>query len=317
MSNVMSATPESKRNASGADGRGAGFRRAGPSARPALEPGLYLVATPIGNAADISLRALDVLARADAIAAEDTRRTRKLMTIHGIPLGGRPMVSYHDRNGAERRPGILAWLREGKSVAYCPDAGTPLVADPGYRLAEAALAEGLGLTAVPGASAVLTALALAGLPSDRFLFAGFLPPKRAARKSALDELAAVPATLVFYESPRRLAGALADMAEVLGGARPAAVARELTKKFEQVRRAPLGELAHQYAAGDAPKGEVVVLVGPPDPATAQAESAAALDDELASALATLSVKDAAREVAQRLGLPRREVYARALELADR
>jgi len=308
----MSATPESKRSASGADGRGAG-----PSAGTALESGLYLVATPIGNAADISLRALDVLARADAIAAEDTRQTRKLMAIHGIALAGRPMLSYHDRNGAERRPRILAWLRQGMSVAYCSDAGTPLVADPGYRLAEAAMAEGLGLTAIPGASAVLTALSLAGLPTDRFLFAGFLPPKRGARKTALGELAAVPATLVFYESPRRLAATLADMAELLGAARPAAVARELTKKFEQVRRAPLGYLARQYAAEDAPKGEVVVLVGPPDPAAAQAQAAASLDGELANALATLSVKDAAREVAARLGLPRRDVYARALELVKR
>ncbi|MGR3716205.1 MAG: 16S rRNA (cytidine(1402)-2'-O)-methyltransferase [Thermohalobaculum sp.] len=275
------------------------------------------MATPIGNAADITLRALDVLARADAIAAEDTRQTRKLMAMHGIALAGRPMISYHDRNGAERRPRILAWLREGMSVAYCSDAGTPLVADPGYRLAEAAMAEGLGLTAIPGASAVLTALSLAGLPTDRFLFAGFLPPKRGARKKVLGDLAAVPATLVFYESPRRLANALTDMAEVLGGARPAAVARELTKKFEQVRRAPLGELARQYAAEDAPKGEVVVLVGPPDPAAAQAKSAASLDGELTAALATLSVKDAAREVAARLGLPRRDVYARALKLARR
>ena len=311
----MSATPESKRSASGADGRGAGSSAMRPAARVALDPGLYLVATPIGNAADITLRALDVLARADAIAAEDTRQTRKLMAIHGIPLAGRPMLSYHDRNGAERRPRILAWLRQGMSVAYCSDAGTPLVADPGYRLAEAALAEGLGLTAIPGASALLAALSLAGLPTDRFLFAGFLPPKRSARKKALGDLAAVPATLVFYESPRRLAASLADMAQMLGEARPAAVARELTKKFEQVRRAPLGDLAHQYAAEDTPKGEVVVLVGPPDPATAQAQSAAALDGELARALATLSVKDAAREVAARLGLPRREVYARALELA--
>jgi 16S rRNA (cytidine1402-2'-O)-methyltransferase len=308
----MSATPESKRSASGADGRGADFDGAGHSARAALGAGLYLVATPIGNAADITLRALDVLARADAIAAEDTRQTRKLMAMHGIALAGRPMVSYHDRNGAERRPRILAWLRQGMSVAYCSDAGTPLVADPGYRLAEAAMAEGLGLTAIPGASAVLTALSLAGLPTDRFLFAGFLAPKRGARRQALGDLAAVPATLVFYESPRRLAATLADMAELLGGARPAAVARELTKKFEQVRRAPLDDLARQYAAEDAPRGEVVVLVGPPDPAAAQARSAASLDGELARALATLSVK-----VAARLGLPRREVYARALELARR
>ena len=307
---VVSATPESKRRAGGAKASGADF---GAAAAP-LGPGLYLVATPIGNAADITLRALEVLTRVDAIAAEDTRQTRKLMEMHGIALAGRRMVSYHDRNGAERRPRILGWLRQGMSVAYCSDAGTPLVADPGYRLAEAAVAEGLALTVIPGASAVLAALSLAGLPTDRFLFAGFLPAKRGARKKALGELASVPATLVFYESPRRLAAALADMAEVLGDARAAAVARELTKKFEQVRRAPLAELAGQYAAEDAPRGEVVVLVGPPDAATARAGSVASLDSELMAALATLSIKDAAREVATRLGLPRRDVYARALEL---
>jgi 16S rRNA (cytidine1402-2'-O)-methyltransferase len=306
----MSATPESKRRASAANGPGAGH----PAVAP-LNCGLYLVATPIGNAADITLRALDVLARADAIAAEDTRQTRKLMEMHGIALAGRPMISYNDRNGAERRPRILAWLREGRSVAYCSDAGTPLVADPGYRLAGMAVAEGIGLTAIPGACAALTALSLAGLPTDRFLFAGFLPPKRGARKKALGELALVPATLIFYESPRRLANALADMAEMLGSLRPAAVARELTKKFEQVRRGPLGHLAAQYAAEDAPRGEVVVLVGPPDAAVAHARNAASLDDALAEALLTLSVKDAARAVAARLDLPRRDVYARALELA--
>lgn len=301
----MGAAPESKRGES---------RQPGAVARAPLAPGLYLVATPIGNAADITLRALDVLARADVLAAEDTRQTRKLMDIHGIPLAGRPMVSYNDRNGAARRPKILDWLREGLSVAYCSDAGTPLVADPGYRLAEAAIAEGLPLTAAPGASAVLTALSLAGLPTDRFLFAGFLPTKAGARKAELAELAAVPATLVFYESPRRLAATLAAMAEVLGGTRPAAVARELTKRFEEVRRGTLAELAAQYAAEDAPKGEAVVLVGPPDPETAHEDSTAGLDAALTAALATLSVKDAAREVAARLNLPRREVYARALEM---
>jgi len=305
----MSATPESKRSTSSTEMRG----NVGLSPTP-LEPGLYLVATPIGNAADITLRALDVLARADVIAAEDTRQTRKLMNIHGIALAGRPMVSYHDRSGAGRRPQILAWLHDAKSVAYCSDAGTPLVADPGFRLAEAALAEGLSLTAIPGASAVLTALSLAGLPTDRFLFAGFLPPKRGARKKTLAELAAVPATLIFFESPRRLASTLADMAEILGNTREAAVARELTKKFEQLRRAPLADLARQYTAEDAPKGEVVILIGPPNPAAIRAKSAASLDGELTAALATLSIKDAVREVAARLELPRRDVYARALEL---
>ncbi|HUF56070.1 MAG TPA: 16S rRNA (cytidine(1402)-2'-O)-methyltransferase, partial [Thermohalobaculum sp.] len=221
-----------------------------------------MVATPIGNAADVTLRALDVLARADALLAEDTRRTRKLMDLHGIALGGRPMLSYNDRNAPGRRPQVTAWLEEGRSVAYCTDAGTPLVSDPGYRLVEAAVAGGHGVWAVPGASALLAALVVAGLPTDRFLFAGFLPPKAGARRAALAELGRVPATLVFYESARRLAPSLGDMAEVLGGARPAAVARELTKRFEEVRRERLDRLAAAYAAEEPPKGEVVVLVGP-------------------------------------------------------
>lgn len=308
----MSATPECKRTERHVAGGGAQEK-----ARAPLGPGLYLVATPIGNAGDITLRALDVLGRVDAIAAEDTRETRKLMAMHGIALAGRPMVSYHDRNGAARRPQILDWLRQGMSVAYCSDAGTPMIADPGYRLAAEAAQEGLALTAVPGASAVLAALALAGLPTDRFLFAGFLPAKAGPRKSVLCELVSVPATLVFYESPRRLAAALADMAAVLGANRSAAVARELTKKFEEVRRASLSELASAYASAEPPKGEVVVLVGPPSEAAAHAAGEAALDDALRAALAELSVKDAAREVATRLGLTRREVYARALELAQR
>jgi 16S rRNA (cytidine1402-2'-O)-methyltransferase len=278
-----------------------------------LAPGLYLLATPIGNARDIGLRALDVLAGADAIAAEDTRETLKLMRLHGIALGGRPILSYNDRNGPERRPQILAWLAEGLSVAYCSDAGTPLIADPGFRLVEAARAAGFPVTAIPGPSAAVTALTLSGLPTDRFLFAGFLPPRQGPRRRALADLAAVPATLVFYESPRRLAAALADMAEVLGGGRPGAVARELTKRFEEVRRGSLAELARHYAEAGAPKGELVLLAGPPG--EARPIGGAALDAALARALATQSVRDAAREVAERLGLPRREVYARALEMA--
>ena len=293
----MSAAPQSKRGEAGGS---------------CLAPGLYLVATPIGNARDITLRALDVLAGADAIAAEDTRETLKLMRMHGIAAAGRPVVSYNDRNGAERRPRILGWLREGMSVALCSDAGTPLVADPGFRLAEAARAEGVPVTAVPGASAAVAALSLAGLPTDRFLFAGFLPAKQGARRKALAGLAAVPATLVLYESPRRVAAALADMAETLGADRPGAVARELTKRFEEVRRATLGELARHYAEAGAPRGEVVLLAGPPG--AEPAGSAETLDAALAEALATQSVRDAARDVAGRLGLPRRDVYARALEI---
>jgi 16S rRNA (cytidine1402-2'-O)-methyltransferase len=226
-------------------------------------------------------------------------------------------VPYHDHNGAAQRPRLLAALDGGRSVALVSDAGTPLVADPGYRLAAAAIAAGHAVTAVPGASALLAALAVAGLPTDRFLFAGFLPPRRAARRRALAEFAAVPATLVFYESPRRLAASLADMAEVLGSARPAAVCRELTKRFEETRRAPLGELARAYAAAPEVKGEIVVLAGGPAAEPAAGADDAALDAALAEALAGQSVRDAAAVVAAALGLPRRAVYARALELARR
>jgi len=285
------------------------------SAAP-LDPGLYLVATPIGNARDITLRALDVLAGADAIAAEDTRRTRKLMEIHGISLGERPILSYHDRNAAARRPRIAGWLADGLAVAYCSDAGTPLIADPGFRLAGLAIAEGHGLSAVPGASAVMAALNIAGLPTDRFLFAGFPPAKGGARARALAELAPLPATLVFYESPRRLAESLGAMATAFGG-RPAAVARELTKRFEEVRRAPLPDLARAYAAEPEPKGEIVVVVGPAPGDAAALEGAADLDAALTEALAEHSVKEAARRVAMALGLPKRAVYQRALELAGK
>jgi len=277
-----------------------------------LAPGLYLVSTPIGHARDITLRALDVLASADILAAEDTRNTRRLLTIHGVrrPPGGQ-LRPYHDHNGAAQRPRLLAALAEGRSVALVSDAGTPLVADPGYRLAAEAIAAGHPVVAVPGASAALAALAVAGLPTDRFLFAGFLPPRRSARRTALSELAVVPATLILYESPRRLADCLVDMAEILGPDRPAAICRELTKRFEETRRDSLAALAAATADGDPPRGEVVVLVGPPQPREA---TAGELDDALARALTNQSVRDAADEVAKELGLPRRQVYARALAL---
>jgi len=295
----------------GESARGEAGAEAGTQA--ALAPGLYLVSTPIGNAADITLRALDVLASADAIAAEDTRQTRKLMEIHGIALRGRPMTAYHDRNGPKARPRIAAWLDEGLSVAYCTDAGSPLIADPGYRLAQLAIGQGHPVTTVPGASALLAALPLSGLPTDRFLFAGFPPTRSGERRRAFLELAGLRATLVFYESPRRLAGTLADMAEALGAARPAAVARELTKLHEEVRRGTLGDLAAGFAEGPPPRGEIVVMVGPAPEGASQA-GADALDAALRQALAGMSIKDAAREVAAALRLPRREVYARALEL---
>jgi len=276
---------------------------------PPLAPGLYVVATPIGNARDITLRALDVLAAADVLAAEDTRTARKLMDIHGIRRAG-PVVAYHDHNGPAQRPRLLADLDAGRSVALVSEAGSPLVADPGYRLVRAAADAGHPVRAVPGASALPAALAVAGLPTDRVLFAGFLPTRAAGRRSALAELAAVPASLVFYESPRRLAATLAAMAEVLGD-RPAAVCRELTKRFEEVRRGGLAQLARDAAAAPAPRGEVVVVVGPPE-ATAPGNDE--LDAALRRALASSSVRDAAAEVAAALGLPRRQVYVRALEL---
>lgn len=278
---------------------------------PALEAGLYLVSTPIGTASDITLRALDILANADVLAAEDTRNTRKLMDIHGVKLNKRPLLPYHDHNGPAQRPRILAAIRDGKSVAYVSDAGTPLIADPGYRLAADAIDEGLPVTSAPGASALLAALAIAGLPTDRFLFAGFPPVKSVAKSKFLAEFAAVPATLVFYESPRRLSDCLAAMVTAYGGARSVAVCRELTKKFEEVRRGTLSELAGQYAQEPAPKGEVVVVVGPPVNEDASEQD---IDTALRAALETQSVKDAAKEVAEALGLPRKQLYARALEL---
>jgi 16S rRNA (cytidine1402-2'-O)-methyltransferase len=305
---VRNATAQAAKCKRGMDGDPSD---APPGAR--LPPGLYVVATPIGNARDLTFRARDILAAADILAAEDTRQARKLLEIHGIRRAAGSILPYHDHNGAAQRPRLLAALAEGRSVALVSDAGTPLVADPGYRLTAEAAAAGHAVQAVPGPSALLAALAVAGLPTDRFLFAGFAPPRDAARRRFLAELAAVPATLILYESPRRLAASLAAMAATLGGGRPAAVCRELTKRFEETRRGTLAELAAQVAAGPAPKGEIVVVVGPP--LAAAAPPAAVLDTALADALAALSIRDAAAEVAAALGLPRRQVYTRALELA--
>ena len=275
------------------------------------DPGLYLVATPIGNARDITLRALDVLAGADRIACEDTRVTGRLLAIHGIAT---PLVPYHDHNAEAVRPRIIRHLKDGETVALVSDAGTPLVSDPGLGLVRACLEAGLPVTALPGASAVLTALQLSALPPDRFLFAGFPPAKGTARRRVLDELAAVPASLVFLESPRRLAASLADMAAVLGP-REAAVGRELTKRFEEVRRGPLTDLAAHYATAGPPKGEVTVCVGPPGAAPEAADDAT-VDALLVQALKTARVRDAAADVAARTGRPRTAVYARALALKD-
>lgn len=275
-----------------------------------LGPGLYMVSTPIGAARDITLRALDVLAAADVLAAEDTRTLRHLMDIHGISLGGRTVVAYHDHNGAQARPKLLQALAEGKSVAYASEAGTPLVADPGFDLTRAAASAGHPIFAVPGASAVLAALTVAGLPTDRFLFAGFPPATSAARKTWITGLRDIPATLVLYESPRRLATTLAELGGILGD-RPAAVCRELTKRFEEVTRLPLSQLAARYAEGDT-RGEVVIVIDRPDPETSAGEGE--IEEALRKARLSLSLKDAAQVVADATGRPRREVYQLALRM---
>lgn len=283
-----------------------------PLLRP-VPPGLHLLATPIGAARDITLRALDVLAGADVLAAEDTRTLRHLMEIHGIALNGRPLIAYHDHNGQAVRPRLLRALKEGRSVAYAPEAGTPLIADPGFQLARAAIAEGLAVLAAPGPSAVLAALTVSGLPSDRFLFAGFPPTGAGDRARFLAELGQVPATLILYESPKRINRLLTEMAETLGTDRPAAVCRELTKRFEDVSRGTLGELAEAFA-GRTVKGEIVVLVDRPgERVVDDASIKAALRDALGHG----SVKDAAARVAAALNLPRKDVYRMALQLAER
>ena len=283
-----------------------------PLLRP-VPPGLHLLATPIGAARDITLRALDLLAGADVLAAEDTRTLRHLMEIHGVALNDRPLVAYHDHNGAAVRPRLLRALQEGKSVAYASEAGTPLIADPGFQLARAAIAEGFAVLAAPGPSAVLAALTVSGLPSDRFLFAGFPPAGAGDRARFLAELGQVPATLILYESPKRINRLLTEMADAFGKDRLAAVCRELTKRFEEVSRGTLGELAEAFA-GRAVKGEIVVLVDRPGD---RVVDGASIEAALRDALAHGSVKDAAAEVAAALNLPRKEVYRMALQLAER
>ena len=277
-------------------------------ARP-LEPALYLVATPIGNLSDITLRALETLAGADVLACEDTRVTRVLLDRYGIV--NRP-YAYHEYNADEAGPRLIAALEAGKSVALVSDAGTPLVSDPGYKLVAELVAEGLPVTGIPGPSAVLAALVLAGLPTDRFFFEGFLPPKSGGRRTRLTELAAIPGTLVFFESPRRLAEMLTDAAAVLG-ARSGAVARELTKFYETVRRGTLPELAAHYESEEEARGEIVVIIGPPGAADL-VTSDEAIDERLRAAMAKVSLKEAVAQVAAETGQPRRKVYARALEL---
>jgi 16S rRNA (cytidine1402-2'-O)-methyltransferase len=278
---------------------------------PVCPAGLHVVATPIGHLGDITLRALEILAGADLVACEDTRVTKKLMDRYGIAT---PLTPYHDHNATVARPKILGRLAEGAAVALVSDAGTPLVSDPGFKLVRDAREAGHPVTAAPGASAVLTALAVAALPTDRFFFEGFLPPKAGARLHRIEALKGIPATLVLYETGPRIAAALADLATVLG-LREAAVCRELTKLHEEVRRGDLATLARDYADGAETRGEFAVVVAPPAGDTAP--SAETVDDMLRDALATASLKDAVAAVAQASGVARRDVYQRALELTGK
>lgn len=277
-------------------------------ARP-LEPALYLVATPIGNLSDITLRALETLAGADVLACEDTRVTRVLLDRYGIV--NRP-YAYHEHNADEAGPRLIAALEAGKSVALVSDAGTPLVSDPGYRLALLAIAAGHRVVPIPGASAPLAALVGSGLPNDAFFFAGFLPSKDKAKRDRLAELAAVPATLLFFESPHRIAATVVAAADVLGEGRAACVGRELTKTFEEFRRGTLGELAAYYGDGHTVKGEIVFVIGPPGEAAAP--EAADVDRLLATLVKDMSAGKAATEAARQTGLPRRDLYQRLIDL---
>lgn len=271
-----------------------------------LSPGLYIVATPIGNLGDLSPRAAAILSQADVIAVEDSRVTAVLLRHIGIK---RPMQPYHDHNADQVRPALVERMGR-EAVALVSDAGTPLISDPGYKLVRDARAAGHNVVTIPGPSAAIAALTLAGLPTDRFLFLGFLPPKQQARASAIAEVAGVRASLVLYESGPRLAATLGALAEGLGD-REAAVAREITKKFEECVTGTLSELAARYADAP-PKGEIVIVVGPPgEAAPASAEDA---DAALIEAMGRLPVSKAAGEVAKKLGLDRRELYARAMEL---
>lgn len=271
--------------------------------------GLYLVATPIGNLGDISSRAVDVLTKADVVACEDTRNTAKLFSLLGISA---PLTPYHEHNADKVRPQLLKRLRNGEAIALVSDAGTPLVSDPGYRLVQDCIAENIYVTAVPGASALLTALQLSGLPCHRFLFEGFLPTKTSARQKELSLLADIPATLIFYESPQRLEETLNDMLKVLGN-RKAAVVRELTKKFEQTVRGTFEELISHYRENGSPKGEIVILVAPAEPKEFNENT---IKELLRSALETMSVKDAAAAVAQQTGESKKQIYQTALALKN-
>ncbi len=287
-------------------------RDGGPRSKPdsRLDAGLYLVATPIGNLGDITLRAIETLQQVDLIACEDTRTTGVLLARHGISTRTTP---YHEHNAERARPGLIEKLKAGGRIALVSDAGTPLVSDPGYKLVLDAIEAGIAVSTCPGPSAVLAALTLSGLPSDRFLFIGFLPNRGAARRTTLAELTAIKATLIVLEAPHRLAESLADMARVLGP-RMAAVARELTKRYEEVRRGSLTDLAAYYAEAGAPRGELVVVIGPPGKSSATPTDET-IDARLGTLLKSSSVREAAAALAAETGLPRRTLYARALKLS--
>ena len=275
------------------------------------QPGLHIVSTPIGNLRDITLRAIDTLSTVDEVLAEDTRTARKLFDAHAIKT---KLTPYHDHNGATRRPELITRLKEGAKIALISDAGTPLVSDPGWKLVHEAAGEGVKIIPLPGASAMLAGLVTSALPSDKFMFCGFLPPKTSARRKALTELADIPATLIFYESGPRLIACLKDMSQMLGSARDGAVARELTKLFEETRRGTLTELATHYEEAGKPKGEIVILIGPP--AAKEAPDEETLKTALRAALETQPTKAAANEVAALYSLPKRDVYQLALTLKN-
>ncbi len=274
-----------------------------------LPPGLYIVATPIGNLGDITLRALSVLARADAIACEDTRHTKKLTSHYGIRT---PLIAYHDHNAERARPKLLSRIAAGDAVALVSDAGTPLISDPGHKLVREALESGLIVSSLPGPSAALAALTSAGLATDRFIFEGFLPPKQGARRKRIEALADLSATLVFYEAPSRLMATLTDMAEIMGD-REAAVAKELTKIHERVERGLIGDLSARFADDTARKGEFVILVSPATKAEISDET---IRRQLEDALQSMSARDAVRYVTDMLEIKRGRVYQIALALTD-
>ena len=281
--------------------------------RAAVEAGLHLIATPIGAARDITLRALDILAGAEVLAAEDTRSLRRLLDIHGIALAGRPLLAYHDHNGEKMRPKLMAVLAEGRSLAFAAEAGTPMVADPGYRLAREAIAAGHPVHSAPGASAVLAALTVSGLPSDRFCFLGFAPAQKTARARFLQAAAALPATLILFESPRRIKGMLDDLVQHFGQERECALCRELTKRHEEIIRGSLGMVANMLAGREL-RGEIVLVIDRP---RAAAPDSALLADALRQALQAHSLREAVAQVAAAHGAPRRQVYQLALEISGR